>query len=746
MDEREREPVMSTVLGRSGSLVGLLAALALVGCADEARSGGGNRPGEEGGAAGAAGGGTGGFAGSGGLGGTGGSAGAGGTGGSAGTGGAPSKSCANSLDCVGEGVCGPEKVCVDCVGAADCPDNQSCVGNECRPRCDSDLDCVGSGLLCDRVNGYCVECLVHADCKTEQHCASGNCRADLCVGGSRACRDGAVVECSEAGDAFGSSSPCWSRQTCVESEGEARCADWRCTAGAVECMANKVVTCSADGLAVESVVSCRAEQVCAGGACQEGECAPSERTCKTDGVYQCAADGLSSTLVYSCGGGQYCDDSGEATCKTGVCAPDQPACDGNNAATCNGNGSGYSTAGMDCGARVCARGLCETPVCATAERRCQSGDVYECASDRLHWTRKQDCASGTYCDAGSLACKRWVCTPSEPVCDGNVARTCNGSGSGYLAGGTDCAAGTVCSTGICVLPGTEEGPSCAGGLDCGGVSCCKSIELPGGTYQMGRSAVSGASDYYSRGYFNELPEHPATVAGFSLDKYEVTVGRFRKFVAQYTGAAPAAGEGAHPLIAGTGWQSAWNVSLSTSQAALKTNLACDESYQTWTDSVSANERHAINCVSWYEAMAFCIWDGGRLPTEAEWEYAAAGGSENRLYPWGSQAPDGTRANFSEGANTPYTDVGSTPRGEGRWGQSDLSGGMWEWAYDGYDALWYGKNNPCNNCAGIASGSNRVTRGGSWFYVATSLRAAIRHDVHPTKRNDIIGFRCARSAP
>ncbi len=140
-------------------------------------------------------------------------------------------------------------------------------------------------------------------------------------------------------------------------------------------------------------------------------------------------------------------------------------------------------------------------------------------------------------------------------------------------------------------------PSCAGGLDCGGVSCCKSIALPGGTYQMGRSTVSGASDhdaagtsdYASAGSDDELPEHPATVAGFSLDKYEVTVGRFRKFVEQYTGRAPAVGAGAHPLIAGTGWQRAWNESLPASQAALKTNLACSSTYQTWTDAVSGKE-------------------------------------------------------------------------------------------------------------------------------------------------------------
>ena len=76
-------------------------------------------------------------------------------------------------------------------------------------------------------------------------------------------------------------------------------------------------------------------------------------------------------------------------CKAGVCAPNQPACDGNAAKVCNGNGSGYVSAGTPCGTDVCASGACKPPVCASAERKCQSEDVYECASDRLSWTLKQ---------------------------------------------------------------------------------------------------------------------------------------------------------------------------------------------------------------------------------------------------------------------------------------------------------------------------------------------------------------------
>jgi formylglycine-generating enzyme len=289
--------------------------------------------------------------------------------------------------------------------------------------------------------------------------------------------------------------------------------------------------------------------------------------------------------------------------------------------------------------------------------------------------------------------------------------------------------------------GPLYGPRCSGlAATCGPSeddNCCTSLLVPGGTFNRNNDSTT-----------------PATVSDFYLDKYEVTVGRFRAFVNGEMGTQanpPAAGTGAHPLIPGTGWNSTWNSSLTANTAALQAALQCDSEFQTWTNTLGANEDLPINCIDWYEAFAFCAWDGGRLATEAEWEYAAAGGTEERVYPWGSRDP-GANANLVvwacsyQGTGTcsgimNIAPVGSVPTGNGKWGQSDLAGNMWEWVFDWYAA--YGL--PCRDCAHVTGERSRVYRGGGFFSFSTSvLRAAYRFGDDPAGRVTDVGVRCART--
>lgn len=242
---------------------------------------------------------------------------------------------------------------------------------------------------------------------------------------------------------------------------------------------------------------------------------------------------------------------------------------------------------------------------------------------------------------------------------------------------------------------------------------------------------------------NEYPEHDAVVDSIQLDTFEVTVGRFRKFVAAGYGTqikAPMLGAGAHPKISTSGWQSSFDTNLSTDTTALKARVTCNSSLQTWTDSTGPNENKAINCVDWYTAFAFCVWDGGRLPTEAEWEYAAAGGAEERLFPWGLSLPDNTRANYKSDIGT-VTFVGQYTAGRGKWGHHDLAGNVMEWVMD-YQGSY--PASLCDNCANL-TGANRVTRGGEFGGLATNLRSAYRdYGSSPINTTGFRGFRCGRS--
>jgi formylglycine-generating enzyme required for sulfatase activity len=285
----------------------------------------------------------------------------------------------------------------------------------------------------------------------------------------------------------------------------------------------------------------------------------------------------------------------------------------------------------------------------------------------------------------------------------------------------------------------------------GNDSCCASPEVAGGTYDRSYD-VAGDINSGNMSY-------PATISDFRLDRYEVTVGRFRSFVSAGMGTQnrlPAAGAGAHPRIAGSGWDASWNTQLAPSTAALIAAVKCDATFQTWTDAPAGNEDRPMNCITWYEAMAFCAWDGGYLPTEAEWNYAAAGGDQQRAYPWSSPAGsltlDASRASYWDGVDcvgdgmpdcalTDLVAVGSRPAGDGRWGQSDLAGNVIEWALDAGAPYPV----PCADCAILTPETHRAIRGGSFADGPNQLRTGAHIHLPASDRIGLTGVRCARAS-
>jgi sulfatase modifying factor 1 len=297
-----------------------------------------------------------------------------------------------------------------------------------------------------------------------------------------------------------------------------------------------------------------------------------------------------------------------------------------------------------------------------------------------------------------------------------------------------------------VVPNEASLPNCYGvAPTCGAarnVSCCDAKQVSGGSFTLTDDQMSGSA--------------AATVSTFTLDTFEVTVGRFRQFVADYPHSVPAPGDGANPQIPGSGWNLAWDFAeLPTDVAGMLQNLNCDSNFQTWTDTPGPDEDLPINCVNWQMAFAFCAWDGGRLPTDAEWSYAASAGDQQRSYPWGSAAPDESLAVYcadysaTAGCANPVLGdilpVGSELAGNGQYGQADLAGSMGEWTLDWFNAF----PTTCSNCANLDDPEERNLRstwGGDWAHGSTGLHAYSRI-ARPADANgmplNFVGVRCAR---
>jgi len=199
---------------------------------------------------------------------------------------------------------------------------------------------------------------------------------------------------------------------------------------------------------------------------------------------------------------------------------------------------------------------------------------------------------------------------------------------------------------------------------------------------------------------DERPARRIFIDAFYIDKYEVTVAQYRRFL-QATGHRKPYGWGA--------------------------------------EHFSADDQPVVG-VSWYDAAAYCKWAGKRLPTEAEWEKAARG-SEGFVYPWGNKWQEGMCVGDTPGLSHPER-VGSLPQGASPFGVMDMAGNVWEWCADWYDPGYYAVR-PLRDPEGPARGDAKVIRGGSWIDSARQLRSSNRYYSHPDVRYNGIGFRCAK---
>lgn len=267
------------------------------------------------------------------------------------------------------------------------------------------------------------------------------------------------------------------------------------------------------------------------------------------------------------------------------------------------------------------------------------------------------------------------------------------------------------------------------------VAGCGQARIGGGTFSMGDPM---AFDRYGLGEGAAPRQDHITVGGFMLDRYEVTVVRFNAFwrARMVDGGASIR---RRPISYPGGRTISWD---GVGQAPLTMDRYCN-----WTMS-GARDGHPITCVDWWTGQEFCAWDtdGGRLPTEAEWEYAARG-PLNRPWPWGalgSTTPD-SRVCWMRSTGTcleedPVFASGATPDGV-----RHLVGNVWEWTADSYASYvdttcWNNQARSDPLC--MNDSDSRSVRGGSWGNIGAGVRSGARDVLQPSRPYETVGFRCA----
>ena len=239
------------------------------------------------------------------------------------------------------------------------------------------------------------------------------------------------------------------------------------------------------------------------------------------------------------------------------------------------------------------------------------------------------------------------------------------------------------------------------------------VEIPGATFSMGVELVEPSS-YGDSWFIDQTPAHDVTLDTFYLDPHEVTAEQF-----------------------------AWFLSHAAGEYHFHPDQPIERLHVGYV-AIENAEQVPVHHVTWKAAHHYCLWAGKRLPTEAEYERAAAG-TEGRTYPWeGDDGPSCSRVNYFTGATYCQdgpVDVGHHPDGATPEGVHDLAGNVAEWTVD-----WYGDygSDAQTNPTGPESGTLQVVRGGGFLEWSHALRTHTRRGVAPGARSRNIGFRCAWS--
>jgi len=256
------------------------------------------------------------------------------------------------------------------------------------------------------------------------------------------------------------------------------------------------------------------------------------------------------------------------------------------------------------------------------------------------------------------------------------------------------------------------------------------VLIPAGEFLMGgqQEDLEGFEKSAYLNYEAERPRHRVKISAFYLDKYEVTNAQYREFLEHLEKTSDTSFD--HP------------------------DQPADQDHrQHYVEEGHLADRQPAVGLNWFDAYAYCMWAGKRLPTEAEWEYAARGpGEAYRKYPWGNEDPEAEgiwRANFRpergrEADGHRYSaPVGSYPDGVSPFGVMDMAGNAEEWVQDWLDGAYYRRAEGEQDPQGPQDGHNRVIKGGSYNTDRWHIRIATRLYGAPHVKSEMQGCRCAK---
>jgi formylglycine-generating enzyme required for sulfatase activity len=676
--------------------------------------------------------------------------------------------CGDGFDCI-QGRCIDSADVVCTTGTARCGDadtvilcsrdgtretEQPCEGAELCVETGDQAECVA--LICNPDEALCVDdqtaaicdpdgtSLLELPCRADQYCEEGICRVRSCEPSTTVCDGNDVVVCDAAG-AGATITDC--NDECSSSDFGCQCIEGACTervcdAGTSACVGDSIRQCNATGLAFNELVPCDDNEICISGACLPSVCTPGSEECAGNSVVQCNGDGTNRTVTDCSRSSRVCTltDSG-ASCTARACAPDAVRCVGERLGVCTPDGRSEEFTDCAASGAYCNSSTleCTSRVCEPSDVFCDDGDVFTCNARGSLSSRSGDCSALLGCEDGTCVegCGDTLVQEGEDCDDGNRDETddclndCTYSATGGL--GQRCTSNDNCDDG-------QWCSSVTGQRRCSPVALgdtttpMRMVYIPGGSFAMG-SELDG-----------ENPVHNVTVQPFFMATTGVTNAQWSALgltLPSYFDRAgsPSCRSASCPVESINWWEAVYYANLLSEREGLEECYTLGATTGTVGAGCTGTSCSSGTFVAASVSSVGRDCNGYRLPSEAEREFAARGGTTS-TYHWGESTTTATIILYSwYFRNADLTTHPVAQLEPNQYGLYDTAGNIYEWVWDFVTTY---PSADQSDPFGPSTGGFRGGRGGLYSSNETYIRPAYRFYSIPANRSNKVGLRLVRS--